>query len=114
MTSSNITDAIPMLEEFSALLDRTYWEANSLNTKDAIYDCISAIHTELSELNKLSIQDHDMAYEPISTEFKMATNRLTSFRKYLDNHIMRTSTLNKLDSSISSVIKLMTPNQGTP
>lgn len=113
MTSFSITDAIPILEELSTLLDKTYWEANSMNTKDIVYDCISAIHTELSELNKLSIQDHDMAYEPISADFKMATNRLSTFRKYLDNHIMRTSTLHKLDHSISSVIKLLSPNENT-
>ena len=111
MPSSSIAQAIPVLEELSVTLDKAYWESNSLNAKDTIYDCISAINRELSELGKLSIQDHDLAYEPISGEFKIATQRITTFRKYLDGHIMRSSTLSKLDSAISAILQLITPSQ---
>lgn len=110
MPSSSITDAIPILEELNTVLDKAFWEANSLNVKDAIYDSISAINKELSELSKLSIQDHDLIYEPISGEFKIATRRISSFRKYLDGHIMRTSTLTKLDSATSAIMQLITPD----
>jgi hypothetical protein len=111
MTSSTIAAAIPVLEELVGVLDKSYWEANTLNTKDVIYDCISAINKELSELSKLSIQDHDLTYEPISGEFKLATRRISSFRKYLDTHIMRSATLTKLDSSTSALLQLITPIQ---
>ena len=84
MPSSSIAAAIPVLEELNAVLDKAFWEANSINVKDAIYDCISAINRELSELGKLSIQDHDLDYEPISAEFKTAAHRLPSFRQYLE------------------------------
>lgn len=110
MPSSTIASAIPVLEELNTVLDRAFWEANSLNTKDAVYDCISAINKELSELSKLSIQDHDLIYEPISGEFKVATRRIATFRKYLDGHIMRTSTLSKLDSATSAILQLITPD----
>lgn len=110
MPSSSIAAAIPVLEELNSVLDKAFWEANSLNVKDTIYDCISAINKELSELSKLSIQDHDITYEPISIEFKVATQRISSFRKYLDGNIMRSSTLSKLDSATSAIVQLITPD----
>ncbi len=112
MPPLSIAAAIPILEELNAVLDRAFWEANSLNVKDAIYDCISSINKELSELSKLSIQDHDLTYEPISGEFKIATRRIPTFRKYLDGHIMRSTTLTKLDSATSAIIQLITPDDG--
>lgn len=110
MPSSSIAAAIPVLEELNAALDKAFWEANSINVKDAVYDCISAINKELSELSKLSIQDHDLTYEPISGEFIIATRRISSFRKYLDANIIRTSTLNKIDSATSAIVQLITPD----
>jgi NAD-dependent DNA ligase len=107
---STIANAIPILEELNNILDKAYWEANSLNVKDAIYDCLSSVNKELSELSKLSIQDHDMPYEPISGEFKIATQRLSLFRKYLDNHIMRNSTLTRLESVTATLTELITPD----
>jgi hypothetical protein len=107
---STIANAIPALEELNTILDKAYWEANSLNVKDSIYDCISSVNKELSELSKLSIQDHGMVYEPISGEFKIATQRLSTLRKYLDSHIMRNSTLTRLESVVSTVQELITPN----
>jgi len=111
MKSTTIAESIPALEELTDYLDRAYWEANSMNVKDSIYDCINAVHKELSELGKLSIQDHDLDYEPISTDFILATRRLAEFRKYLDGHIVRSSTISKLDNSISSIIALVAPRK---
>ena len=111
MQSTTIAESIPALEELITNLDKAYWEANSMDVKDSIYDCISAINRELSELGKLSIQDHDLGYEPISTEFILASHRLAQFRKYLDGNIVRASTISKLDTSISSIIALVTPRK---
>lgn len=111
MQSTTIEESIPALEELVTYLDKAYWEANSMNVKDSIYDCISAVNKELSELGKLSIQDHDLDYEPISTEFILTTRRLPSFRKYLDGQIVRSSTISKLDACISSIIALVTPHK---
>lgn len=111
MKSTTIAESIPALEELVNYLDKAYWEANSMNVKDSIYDCISAANKELSELSKLSIQDHDLDYEPISTEFILATRRLAEFRKFLDGNIVRSSTISKLDTSISSIIALVAPRK---
>ena len=105
---STIADANRILDELVMMLDKAYWEANSVNAKDAIYDCSSTISKELLELSKLSIQDHDLLYEPISYEFKSMTNRLPIFRKNLDEYIVRNATLESLDGLISSTIQLIT------
>jgi len=111
MQSTTIAESIPALEEFVNYLDKAYWEANKMDVKDSIYDCISAVMKELSELGKLSIQDHDLDYEPISTEFILAIRRLAEFRKFLDGNIVRAATVSKLDASISSIIALVTPRK---
>ncbi|MFT5421345.1 MAG: hypothetical protein ACI9D5_002100 [Candidatus Endobugula sp.] len=108
--AANIASVVPILDNLSATLDRAYWEVNSINAKDAIYDCTNAINKELSEINKLSIQDHDLLYEPISHEFKAMCGRLPLFRKHLDRYIMRITTLEILDNAISSTIQMMSPD----
>jgi len=105
--TSTIADATRILDELVATLDKAYWEANSVNAKDAIYDCSSTLSKELLELSKLSIQDHDLSYEPISYEFKSMTSRLPIFRKNLDDYIVRNTTLESLDGLISSTIQLI-------
>ncbi len=100
-----IATVIPVLDELANTLDRAYWEVSSIKAKDAIYDCANAINKELLELNKLSIQDHDLVYEPISHDFKAMSRRLPIFRKHLDDYIMRMSTLEMLDHAISSTIQ---------
>lgn len=113
MQATTIAESIPALEELLNYLDKAYWESSSIDVKDSIYDFITAINRELFELGKLSIQDHDLGYEPISTDFILASRRLTQFRKYLDTHIVRASTIAKIDASISSIITLVTPTKDT-
>ncbi|MGS2716798.1 hypothetical protein ACVBE9_01375 [Eionea flava] len=102
-----IAHAIPTLDELANMLDKAYWEASSVGAKDAIYDCLTTVSKEMLELNKLSIQDHDLSYEPISHEFKSMTRRLPIFRKNLDHYIVRSTTLDSLDSAISNSIQLI-------
>lgn len=110
-----IAHAIPTLDELANMLDKAYWESNAMVAKDAIYDCLSTVSKELLELNKLSIQDHDLLYEPISHEFKSMIRRLPLLRKNLDHYIVRSTTLDSVDAVISSTIQLITQenNVGT-
>jgi len=111
--TSTIADATRILDELVNTLDKAYWEASSVNAKDTIYDCFSTISKELLELSKLSIQDHDLSYEPISYEFKSMASRLPIFRKNLDSCVVRNATLENLDGLISSTIQLITHENPT-
>jgi hypothetical protein len=106
MPTASITDAIRTLEELISSLNNAYWEASTLDRKDRFYDVISTINVELSELAKLSIQDHHLEYEPITPEFRQANAKLSNLRKLLDDSVLRSSTASKLEADIGEVIAL--------
>ena len=103
---ATITNAIKTLEELMIVLDHAYWESSNIDQKDRIYDIISALNKELSELAKLSIQDHGLDYESVTSEFRIARGKLSNLRKTLDDSILRSATANLLELNISSTVAL--------
>ena len=67
---------------------------------------ITAVHSELSEIGKLSVQDHDLVYEPITVEFKLARAKLSKLRKSLDEFVLRSATAQRLEILIHDAISL--------
>jgi hypothetical protein len=110
MTKNSISNAINVLEGLLAGLDQAYWEANSLDRKDFFYDLISALHSELSELGKLSVQDHDLDYEPVTEEFRSVRAKLSRLRKTIDEFALRSSTAARLEHLINDTMLLMGRN----
>lgn len=102
----SIANAANILEELLRGLDEAYWEAASIERKDYFYDIISAVHSELSELGKLSVQDHHLEYEPITLEFRAARAKLSRLRKVLDEYVQRTSTAVRLEVLINETVTL--------
>ena len=102
----NIANAARILEELLGGLDQAYWEAATIERKDFFYDVIAAVHGELSEVGKLSVQDHHLEYEPITLEFRAARVKLSKLRKLLDEYVSRTSTATRLESLISDAVAL--------
>ena len=108
MTSAPISSAISALTELLEAMEHGYWEATSIESKDLFFDLISATHRELSELAKLSIQDHDLEYEVITTEFRRAQRGLEDFKRQINQHLMRTSTILRLERALSDFESLIT------
>jgi hypothetical protein len=106
MKNDSIAKAVNILEELLAGLDQAYWEANSIERKDFFYDLIGAVHLELSEIGKLSIQDHDLVYEPITTQFRAARSKLVRLRKMLDEFVLRSVTSARLEKLINEAVSL--------
>lgn len=106
MATNSIAKVVNILEELFAGLDQAYWESTSVDRKDFFYDIISAVHLELSELNKLSVQDHDLDYEPITKEFRSARIKLSKLRKLLDEYVFRSTTAARLEALINDVVTL--------
>jgi hypothetical protein len=94
------------LEDLHSGLDEAYWEVSSIERKDFFYDLISAVHAELSEVGKLSVQDHHLTYEPITLEFRAACTKLNRLRKLLDEYIPRSSTAVRLEPLIDDTVAL--------
>jgi hypothetical protein len=106
MANDSIAQAVKVLEELSVGLDQAYWEANTIERKDFFYDIISAVRSELSEIGKLSVLDHDLVYEPITVEFRAARVKLSKLSKSLDDFAIRSSTASRLETLINDAISL--------
>lgn len=102
-----IAEAICDIDEFLMVLDNAYWESSKIETKDAIYNVIFSIFEEKSELGKLSIQDHDLPYEAITTGFSKSQKRLEALQGILDQLSLRSKTAEDLDRMIERVSKLL-------
>jgi hypothetical protein len=107
MSKSSISKAIKILEDLLAGLDQAYWEANSLDRKDFFYDLIGALHAELSELSKLSVQDHDLEYEPVTEEFRAIHSKLSRLHTLVDDFALRSTTATRLGYLINEAMMLM-------
>lgn len=107
MTKRCISEAIAILEELHSSLDNAYWEASSIAGKDRFYNLISAINKELSELSKLSVQDHNLSYEMISSEFSSAAIELRNFQRDPEKHILRSSTALRLNDTLQDLTSLL-------
>lgn len=107
MSSNSISTAIRILQDLLAGLEQAFWESNNVDRKDYFYDLISAIQAELSELNKLSVQDHDLEYEPITERFTAANSKLSRLRKLLDEYVLHSSTAVRLEGLISETVVLL-------
>lgn len=107
MAGHSIARVINILEELLVGLDQAYWESSSIDRKDFFYDIISALHLELSELNKLSVQDHDLEWEPITKEFCDVRAKLNKLHSLLDEFVVRSSTLARLNVLIEDTVGLL-------
>ena len=106
MKNDSIARAVKILEELLGGLDIAYWESSSIDRKDFFYDIICAIHSELSEIGKLSVLDHDLIYEPITVEFRAARTKLSKLRKMLDEFVPRSATAARLETLINDAVSL--------
>ena len=110
MPNSSISSAMKVLQDLLAGLNQAYWEANSLDRKDFFFDLISALHAELSELGKLSVQDHDLDYEAVTEEFRAVRPKLSRLRKLVDDFALRSTTAVKLEHLINEAMVLLGRN----
>lgn len=106
MARTTVSKAIVTLQELLSGLDKAYWEANTADNKDFFYDIIHAIHVELSELNKLSIQDHDLHYESVTESFGVAQVKLIQLNKYMHELVLHSGTAASLERMIPDALTL--------
>lgn len=93
MSTATVADALREFMSLLELLDDAYWEAGTVEHKDMIYDIISIFSQEVSELNKLSIQDHHFPYEIITEGMRRVIPKLERLDEHKEDVIQRTQTL---------------------
>lgn len=109
MERVTIASAVRNLEGLLQLLDNAYWETSQITCKDFIYDMVSTLHIEINELAKLSVEDHYMAYEPITSDFRNAQYKLKMLHNDLGNWVIRSRTSKLLTDELPQVIALLNP-----
>jgi len=107
MSKPSISHVMNEFLAFGELLDDAYWEASCIEHKDFIYDIISLFSQEVSELNKLSIQDHHYPYEFISEGIRRIVPKVSELENILVNIIQRTQTLTDIKEVLSNVIVIL-------
>lgn len=103
-----IADTIHLLEELLITLEQTYWESSTIERKDSLFDVINIFQLELRELAKLSIEDHYLTYEPISSGARSVQAKLLSMHSQLDSWAIRSSTVANLRQQLPQVSNILT------
>lgn len=107
MERIHIANAIRTLEYVAQILDNAYWEASEIAHKDALHNMVSVLHGELNELAKLSVEDHSMAYEPITAAFRGAKAKLQLLQTNLHLWVRRSPTANQLETELPTLINVL-------
>ncbi|MBL4797162.1 MAG: hypothetical protein JKY50_07100 [Oleispira sp.] len=104
MNNLSIAAAVENIFDLIKILDDAYWEANSCDEKDYVYNLSSILTAEYIELNKLSVQDHHFDYEVISISQETLKQALSQFQLRAPNQIRRQTTLVKVNDLLNLLI----------
>ncbi len=107
MANATVADALREFMTFLEILDDAYWEADRIQHKDTLYDIISIFHTEVTELNKLSIQDHHFPYEITTEVLRRVVPKLERLSSLQEDIIQRTQTATDFREVLSSVLNIL-------
>ncbi len=108
MNNISFAEAIEIICDLSKVLDDAYWEANSCDDKDQVYNLTSILNTEFIEMSKVSVQDHHFDYEVISVSQEALKQALTLFQQRVPKQIRRQSTLIRLNALLHQLIVALT------
>ena len=108
MNTLSIAVAVEQISDLMKVLDDAYWEANSCDEKDYIYNLSSILTAEYIELSKVSAQDYHFEYEVISISQEALKQALILFQLRVPNQIRRQTTLVKLNSVLNLLIAALT------
>ncbi len=80
MTSITISQASELIWDLLQTLEDTYWEANTCDGKDQVFNLIRLLTSEYMELLKISVQDHHYEYEVITVSPHELRHTLEDFQ----------------------------------
>ncbi|EAT11962.1 hypothetical protein HF888_11290 [Bermanella marisrubri] len=88
----SIAKASVYLDELLSCIENIYWEANDIPSKDVCFNLIRLLQSELTELNKVSVQDHHYDYEIIAYPPTTVIEAVEALQSHLKNMVLRTQT----------------------
>jgi hypothetical protein len=96
MSKITIAQATNLLNEFVVVLEDVYWEANELAVKDQVFEVVRLLSAELTELQKVSLQDDHYDYEVISTKSSILRDCVKGVQERVLPTVLRNQTKQKL------------------
>lgn len=94
--SISIAQASGFIEELLNVIEDVYWECTALDTKNLCFNTVRLLQTELTELTKVSVQDHHYEYEIIAYQDNTVIETLSQLDHMLKDAVLRTQTQNHL------------------
>lgn len=107
MDRVNISTAVETLSALYDALVSAYWDASDVFQKDTVFDILSEINAELNELNKLSIEDHLMPYEPVTEQLPACSRKFSLLQDHINEWFPRTKTAQELRDTLTAAVSLI-------
>ena len=108
MEKITIAGAISALNPLLNALEDAYWDSSEVTTKDRLFALVRCVSVELTELAKLSVDDHDLPYENITPQFGASCVKLRQLSLEVPSLFPRERTATKLDETLNGASELLT------
>lgn len=87
-----IDQASAFVAELLDVLEDLYWESSSIPVKNQCFNAVRLLQAEVTELTKISVQDHHYEYEIIACPPHIMIGTLDRLKELLKDEVMRTRT----------------------
>ena len=88
----SIAQATVLVSDLVDALENVYWEAPSITVKNQSFNMVRILQQEITELTKVSVQDHHYEYETIACPGKKVAEGLEALATLLDSEVLRNQT----------------------
>jgi len=92
----SIAKASVFVTELLEVLEDLYWESPNITVNNQCFNVVRLLQQELTELTKVSVQDHHYDYELIACSAKDMNQCLDELSQLLSSEALRTRTRNHL------------------
>ncbi len=92
----SIAKASVFITELLEILEDLYWESPNVTVKNQCFNVIRLLQQELTELTKISVQDHHYDYEIIASSVSDMDSGLADLSALLVREALRIRTKNQL------------------
>ncbi|MFT6261474.1 MAG: hypothetical protein ACJA0E_001937 [Bermanella sp.] len=90
--STTIAKASVLISELVDVIESLYWEASSMIIKNQCFNVVRILQQEITELTKVSVQDHHYEYETIACPGKKLAADLERLSSLIEAEVLRTQT----------------------
>lgn len=92
----SIAKASVLVSDLVDVLETVYWEVPSITVKNQCFNMVRILQQEITELTKVSVQDHHYEYETIACPGVKVAEGLNKLYELLSHEVLRTQTEDSL------------------